>query len=402
MKKSLSFLKLGLSSQLLLVVTCVFLFGHLLPETIQSCLYALSLSLKSLLLFFLPLIIFSCLFSCLLTFQGKKAIGFMLVLFVMVCFSTYLSTLVAYGIGSLNLIHLGEIHTTSAQQANALLPLWDFGLPEWISNEKALYAGLILGTYFSFFPHKIAQKFSDYSKRKVHIFLEKCFIPTLPFFVLGFVIKMQHDGALADIMQSYFQLLVLITVTLTLYLLLLFYIAAGFNAKKWIEYLKNVSPVTLMAFSTMSSLAALPMTLKAAEQNTQDKILSQAIIPGTVNIHMIGVGISIPLMAFAILTSFGLDFPSFASYGHFVLYFVLAQFAVAAVPAGGILVMIPILESYLGFTSEMSALITALFILFDPIVTTSNVLGNSVFVIFFSKIFRSFSKPTVPATEETL
>jgi Na+/H+-dicarboxylate symporter len=66
---------------------------------------------------------------------------------------------------------------------------------------------------------------------------------------------------------------------------------------------------------------------------------------------------------------------------------VAAQFAIAAVPGGGILVMLPLLETHLGFSGEMSALITALYILFDPAVTIMNVLGNSALVIFISKLF---------------
>jgi Na+/H+-dicarboxylate symporter len=52
---------------------------------------------------------------------------------------------------------------------------------------------------------------------------------------------------------------------------------------------------------------------------------------------------------------------------------------VAAIPGGGIVVMLPILESCLGFNSEMLSLITALYILFDPVITSANVLGNGMF-----------------------
>ena len=41
--------------------------------------------------------------------------------------------------------------------------------------------------------------------------------------------------------------------------------------------------------------------------------------------------------------------------------------------------MLPILEQYLEFNSDMLSLITALYILFDPIITSANVLGNGTF-----------------------
>jgi hypothetical protein len=71
--------------------------------------------------------------------------------------------------------------------------------------------------------------------------------------------------------------------------------------------------------------------------------------------------------------------PSLLSYLTFSLYFVIAKFSVAAIPGGGILVMLPILEAYLGFNAEMMSLITALYVLFDPVITCANVLGNGAF-----------------------
>ena len=41
--------------------------------------------------------------------------------------------------------------------------------------------------------------------------------------------------------------------------------------------------------------------------------------------------------------------------------------------------MLPILETYLGFNADMMSFITALYILFDPVITCANVLGNGAF-----------------------
>ena len=72
----------------------------------------------------------------------------------------------------------------------------------------------------------------------------------------------------------------------------------------------------------------------------------------------------------------------------FAFYFVLAKFSVAAVPGGGILVMLPILESCLGFDAQMLSLITALYILFDPVITCANVLGNGGFALGMDKMLK--------------
>ena len=76
----------------------------------------------------------------------------------------------------------------------------------------------------------------------------------------------------------------------------------------------------------------------------------------------------------------------------FAFYFVLAKFAVAAVPGGGVLVMLPVLEQHLGFNPMMLSLITTLYIIIDPLITSANVMGNGAFAMFFSKVYSLGSK----------
>lgn len=118
--------------------------------------------------------------------------------------------------------------------------------------------------------------------------------------------------------------------------------------------------------------------------------LSRFVVPLTVNIHTIGLAINIPLLALYILLNFANSLPSFSTYLEFAAYFVLAQFSVAAVPGCGVLLMIPLLETYLGFTNEMSALLIVIYVLFDPLETSANVLGNSIIIILLSQIKNKF------------
>lgn len=402
MIKNLKLLDLKLSLHLIGTIFLALLCGSFLPESLQSTFYALSVTLKNFLLFLLPVVIFSCVFSCLLAFRGRKAISLMLGIFVVVCASNYLSTLIAYGVGSLGLINLSAFASAAGEHinhSNDLLPLWSFDFPKWISNDQALYLGFALGSLFSFFPNPRVLRISQQVKHWVILFLEKGFVPVLPLFALGFILKMQHDGVLGHIIGSYLPLVLIMLFTYLLHIALLFAVASGFSFRPWLQYLKNVLPVGLVAFSTMSSMATMPVTIKAADKNTDNSDIARIVIPATVNVHMVGVAIAVPLMAFSILASFGFELPSFGSYCSFALYFILAQFAVAAVPGGGILVMLPILETHLGFSGEMSALITTLYILFDPFVTVTNVLGNSALAILIAKAF-AYMRPKSEAEVE--
>ena len=60
--------------------------------------------------------------------------------------------------------------------------------------------------------------------------------------------------------------------------------------------------------------------------------------------------------------------------------------AVSGIPGGGIIVMIPILISQLGFNEQMVSIITALYLLLDSFGTSANVMGDGALVIIIQKI----------------
>jgi Na+/H+-dicarboxylate symporter len=78
--------------------------------------------------------------------------------------------------------------------------------------------------------------------------------------------------------------------------------------------------------------------------------------------------------------------PSVSQYLAFAFSYVLAKFASAGIPGGTILIMTPILESKLGFTSEMSSVILTIYLLFDPFCTMGSIFGNALFSMLFEKL----------------
>ena len=71
----------------------------------------------------------------------------------------------------------------------------------------------------------------------------------------------------------------------------------------------------------------------------------------------------------------------------FALYTALAKYAVAAVPGGVVIVVAPILEAHLGFSSDMVGIVTAVYLICDPFGTTANVTANGAFPIIFNRFY---------------
>lgn len=373
---------------LLSLILSISLIGSWIPVTIQEFLYGLSLTIKSFIVFILPFIVFCLLFRT-TVHLAKRATSIILWIIALVCLSNFVSTLISYGFGLF--VYQLDLSIALPQDKALLQPVGDFAFPKLIGNNQALFAGLICGLLSGWFIPKQAQKISIFLEA-ISQKLLTAILYIIPVFIAGFVLKMHYDEVMSYIIHNYALIFSITAIAVSLYIALLYLVFNGFSFKKGLESIKNIIPAAIAGFGSMSSAAAMPLTILGAEKNAEDPEIAQSIIPTTVNIHLIGDCFAIPLFAFAVLKSYGVEAPYFADYILFALYFVLAKFSVAAIPGGGILVMLPILETYLGFHGEMLSLITALYILFDPVITAANVLGNGAFAIGVEKITSSAKK----------
>ncbi|MCL9682568.1 cation:dicarboxylate symporter family transporter [Legionella maioricensis] len=369
-------------------------FGSQIPLEIKSISYALSLSIKGVLEFVLPFIIFSFIFHCLSNLQ-KGALFFVFLLITCVFVSNFTALMVGYSSGfiGLNLLHFTATPISSAPQ---LTPAWQFHLTKLISNDIALLWGFSVGIFFSIWPNAKAKKIAIRLNWLANNFLKKVFIPLLPLFILGFVFKLEHEHLLKTSLSLYGPILILIVATQWLYISSWYFVAAQFSFKKFWFYLRNVLPASLTGFSTISSAAAMPVLLLSTEKNLGNAEQARMLVPAIINIHTLGSAIAIPILSLATILTFGLPMPSPSVFAIFALYTALAKYAVAAVPGGVIIVVAPILEAHLGFSSDMVGLITAVYLICDPFGTTANVTANGVFPILFTKLHKRLTQSTKP------
>lgn len=362
----------------------------LLPTNYLSHILGLSLLLKECIIVVMPWLIMACAFNCMYSMKSK-GVWLIILGFTLICLSNLVSSWIGFGIS--HLIHIPALPIHQEQQASGLLvPSFSVQFPALLRNSWALMLGLSLGSILGLKKSQSSETIYLYSRMGVDKLLNYFLIPILPFFISGFFIKLHQDGTLSEIFKTYAIITLVLILAYTSYLLLTYWLVGECKMQKAIKYIRNVLPAGWVGFSAMSSLAALPINLKAADQNTNGSEIVGGILPISTNIHLVGDSIGIPLLAMAILITFGYPLPDPHHYFLFSIYFVLAKFSVAAVPGGGILVMLPILTQYLGFTGEMSALITALYLLLDPIITSVNVMGNGMFVILLDKIYRSLTR----------
>lgn len=395
----------NLPIQLVLIILLTALFGDYLPTSLKQFFLTISSVIKEVLIFVLPFVIFSYLFSCLLSFQSG-AFVFVVSLLASVILFNFTGVMVAYGIGNVVAEHLSGLSSAVPECDNVLMALWDFSLPSLVSNDHALFTGLVLGlvavvlrselcsdargSIFSFIRSDGIVNFSQKLKGYAFYFLNNLFIPVVPLFIFGFILKMQHEGMLGFVIRNYGAVFLMIVCVQVVWIFLMYMIGANFSVSKVATYIRNMFPALVTGISTMSGAAAMPMTLAASEKNTGSQRIAQAVIPSTVGIHLMGDVLAIPLLVFTTMLSFGIPFPELSDYIPFAWAFVLMMFAIAAVPGGAILSLIIVFEQHLGFTGEMVSLITAVYLLFDSVGSMMNIAGNGAFVIIYNRVFGRF------------
>lgn len=353
--------------------------------TISSC-------LKELLIFILPFLLFSFL-SVALSAIAQNGMSFVFLLIGVVFSSNFINILVS---GSFGFFILSDRITTNVISENiAISPLFSLGIPEFASTTTALIAGFIIGVLNSFYPNKYISFFIKLIHGYVMKFMKNFFVPLLPIFVSGFLLKLFAEGRMTGFVKTNSYICLMICGFLLFYLLLWLFFAASFKKDKAVEILRNTFPAIITAFSTMSSAAALPLSLAAAEKNTKDKILADTVMPLTLNFHMVGDTIIVPILAMTVMIAFNHPLPSFHNFIMFGIFFVLNKFAGGGVPSGTIMVTVPVLKSYLGFDDAMIAFTIAFYGVIDPIATAGNVAANNFFVIIFQKMRNLFKKKTI-------
>ena len=375
---------------LIVIIAAIAFFGPWIPPFFQTAFYATSLSLKYVIVFLLPVVIFGLLFKAAVDL-AKKATGIILLILVCVCFSNFVSAFLSHYVGSWAYQMDLSLVVPKGAETHGLKPAWVFELPQWVGNEKVMFGGIILGILMALWKEDWAHRLAIKLEWGV-VRILKLFTYLIPLFITGFMIKLQADGVMQVIIRDYTFIFVLIALALFGYIFLAYFILDRFKFGRFLSSIKNMLPAAMSGFTTMSSAASMPLTLIGTESNTQNKDIAHSVIPATVNVHLIGDCFAIPIFAYAVLKNYGMPEPTLMAYLYFAFYFVIAKFSVAAVPGGGILVMLPVLSTYLGFHNEMLSLITALYILFDPVITCANVLGNGAFAKMIDRVVSFHTK----------
>ncbi len=184
-----------------------------------------------------------------------------------------------------------------------------------------------------------------------------------------------------------------------LLLMIVFYLllVSIYTKKSPIWFLKQISPAQLLAFSTSSSAATLPVTMERVEEHLGvDKEVSGFVLPVGATINMDGTSLYQAIAAVFIMQVIWPEGLTFTNQLLIIVTALLASIGSAAVPSAGMVMLVIVLET-VNFPAELLpiglALIFAVDRPLDMCRTTVNVTGDATVSMLVAKSLGKLGDP---------
>ena len=159
-------------------------------------------------------------------------------------------------------------------------------------------------------------------------------------------------------------------------------------------FLRGMSPAQLLAFSTSSSAATLPVTMERVEEHLGvEEEVTSFVLPIGATINMDGTSLYQAVAAVFIAQAFGMDLSLTAQLG-IIVTATLASIGSAAVPGAG-MVMLVIVLAQAGIPEAGLALIFAIDRPLDMCRTVVNVTGDATVSMVVAKSVGKLGEPKV-------
>lgn len=188
-------------------------------------------------------------------------------------------------------------------------------------------------------------------------------------------------------------------VVLGLFLMIVIYTTfmSLYTKKPPLWFLKQIAPAQLLAFSTSSSAATLPVTMERVEEHIGvDKEVSSFVLPVGATINMDGTSLYQAVAAVFIMQVLWPEGLGFANQMTIVLTALMASIGSAAVPGAGMVMLVIVLDS-VGFPPDLLpiglALIFAVDRPLDMLRTTINVTGDATVATIIAKSLGKLREP---------
>jgi len=221
----------------------------------------------------------------------------------------------------------------------------------------------------------------------------------VPVAVFGLMAQLTSSVGLSSLAGlGYYVLVVLLGLLILVGFYLLF--VAVLAKKSPIDFIKKIRDVQLLAFSTTSSAAVMPLSLQTAEEKLKvNKSISNFIIPIGATVNMDGTALYQTITTLFIAQAYGLEM-SILNIIVVVITIVAASIGTPAIPGGGVVILASVLSSS-GIPAEGIIIIIGVERLLGMFRTAVNVTGDLTACVTFDRWYGQKESNTIDSNIET-
>tara|TARA_B100000809_G_scaffold199939_1_gene200069 strand:+ start:173 stop:1477 length:1305 start_codon:yes stop_codon:yes gene_type:complete len=215
-----------------------------------------------------------------------------------------------------------------------------------------------------------------------------------PFGVFALLAALVAESPSLDLFQALLWYAFTVVLGLSIMIGLYALVVKVFAKKSPSFFFKGIAPAQLLAFSTSSSAATLPVTMERVEEHLGvEEEVASFVLPIGATINMDGTSLYQAVAAVFIAQAFGMDLSIGAQLG-IIVTATLASIGSAAVPGAG-MVMLVIVLGQAGIPEAGLALIFAIDRPLDMCRTTVNVTGDAAVSMLIAKSVGKLKEPKV-------
>ena len=272
-----------------------------------------------------------------------------------------------------------------------------------MSNNKlmlqVIFFAIFLGICMLLVPTKDSAPLKSFfdSLNEVVLKMVDLIMLSAPFAVFALLCKVVVTSDDPDILLALLKYASVVAIGLAIMVGIYCLIIALYVKKSPIWFLKNLSPAQLLAFSTSSSAATLPVTMERVEEHLGvDKEVSSFVLPVGATINMDGTSLYQAVAAVFIMQVLWPEGLTFSNQLTIILTALLASIGSAAVPGAGMVMLVIVLEA-VGFPADKLPIALALIFAvdrpLDMLRTTINVTGDATVSMVVGKSLGLLGEP---------
>ncbi len=261
---------------------------------------------------------------------------------------------------------------------------------------QVIFFAIFFGVGLILLPEEKAKPVKDFfaSFNEVILKMIDLIMLAAPYGVFALLAALIVESPSADLFKALGWYALTVVVGLALMIVLYTTLVMIFTGKKPKEFLQGISPAQLLAFSTSSSAATLPVTMERVHEHLGvDEEVSSFVLPIGATINMDGTSLYQAVAAVFIAQAFGMDLSLGVQLG-IVATATLASIGSAAVPGAG-MVMLVIVLAQAGIPEAGLALIFAVDRPLDMCRTVVNVTGDATVSMLVAKSEGKLGTPKV-------